>query len=130
MESTFLIDTPHVHIHYLIDDELADIQGYAETELCCHACGKYIRVLYNLPKEGDPIYEEIKDNGLPQLALIRDDFEAKHKNCVPAMKKVPLIGFVVGEGTNQFKFLCPSWRKYGYPEEKIDLRTNKQQHEM
>ncbi len=120
---TFLTNTPNVHFHYLSSDDLADIQGYSHVELVCHACGKYIEVLHKLAKKDDPVWEKIGEKGTPRGRQIRDNFEKQHKNCVPAMDVVPLIGSAVGKGNDQFKTLCPSWRKFTVPEEIFDLRN-------
>ena len=124
MRSMVLLAAPQCHIHYLIDDELADIQGYSEIEIVCHACGLYDVVLFNLPAKDDPIWDTVDaSNGLPILAKVREEFIEKHKNCKPGVKH--LLSELLGNGNEQFKFLCPDWRKFGHPESTIDLRTNK-----
>ncbi len=120
MLHTFLQDTPNVHLHYEISDELADAQGYSEIELCCHACGLGLKVLFNLPPDKDPVYEEIGDNGIPQLRKIRDEFETKHKECQAA--DPPLLSSVGLRGVDQFRYLCPPYRKNV---ETLDVRTDK-----
>ncbi len=122
MHITFLVDTPNVHLHYLATDEEAVTQGYSHVELVCHACGKYIEVFHKLPPK-EVTDKLANDEGLPELVKIRDDFEKKHKNCVPSLNKPPLIGEIMPQlrGNNQFKSLCPPWRKFNHPEETIDL---------
>ena len=112
---------PNVHTHFLEDDDTADERGYAEAEICCHACGVYIRIKYTLlPKDSEELEKVKQENGMPVLNTIRDKFLDKHRNCIDAVKH---FGNLLQKGNNHYKYLCPPWRKYPVPEIIHDLRN-------
>ena len=117
--TTYQKDMPQVHLHFRSDDELADVQGYAETEICCHACGYSEIILYNLPPKGEEGYGF---DGDPKITSVLDRFKRDHAACIPP--NLPTIFAIFGRGNDRFVALCPEFRKSDKPEI-IDLRYDK-----
>jgi hypothetical protein len=73
VHTTYLTDTPQIHIHYRTDDRMMDAQGYGEAEVACHGCATALIVRYpSLPPA-----EEIGDGWEP-LLMVRREFVAEH----------------------------------------------------
>lgn len=121
---TFLKDAPQIHLHFMTDDELADSQGYAVTEICCHACGFSKIILFNLPKVGEETYGS---DGDPALVKIQDEFKSQHLNCKP--EPLPQFMEILDSGNDRFKMLCPPFRLSKNPE-RIDIRHDKPEDRM
>lgn len=69
----FIEGKPHVHIHYLTDDNAAEREGL--VELCCHGCHTSTFVRYRLP----PIGQTPEPS--PVMYSVRKRFEDDHAGC-------------------------------------------------
>jgi len=125
--SQYIPGVPHIHMHYLVNDEKAFSQGFAETEICCHACGKYIIVKFILTPDKDVMYDLVGPNGFPKLLHIKEEFIGEHKNCKPRPTYDEKLGAQLPmiKDNNQFMKACPSWRLHDKPEKKFDLRKER-----
>jgi hypothetical protein len=93
---TVLTNTQSCHLHYWTTDEALEKQGWAKTDLVCHACQEATRVLW--PDPG-PIENDPTDGlGIPTLRTVREGFEHDHRNHV-ALGNAVLCppGYVVTE---------------------------------
>ena len=67
-----LVDYPHIHIHYLVDDDQMDRDGHSVAEIACHACDTAIQITF-------PVYDG--ETEIPELTTIRSIFEKEHADC-------------------------------------------------
>lgn len=99
-ECDYIVSMPHVHLHFLTDDEEYEVRGYGLLEIVCHGCGAALMVRYD---EGRTKRECLK---------VRDDWADRHVSCGARAART-VVG---GTGT------LPACLNYRSSVEAVDIR--------
>lgn len=77
-----MTNLPHIHLHFMTDEEEYTELGYGKIELCCHGCEASTLVYYT-------------DSNKPDRRVqLRDEFSQKHSQC----------------RNRDYQYTCPDWR--------------------
>lgn len=77
-----MTNLPHIHLHFMTDEDEYNELGYGKVELCCHGCGASTLVYYTDSDKQD------------RRVQLRDEFSKKHAKCL----------------NRGYQSSCPDWR--------------------
>jgi len=77
-----MTNLPHIHLHFMTDEDEYNELGYGKVELCCHGCGASTLVYYTDSDKQD------------RRVQLRDEFSKKHGKCQ----------------NRGYQSSCPDWR--------------------
>lgn len=79
---SFVIEAPHIHLHFLTSEDEFKELCYSKVEMCCHGCGASVLVYYR------------DTDNVDRQTQTRDEFTQLHSKCP----------------NHNYQSTCPDWR--------------------